>query len=336
MRTAIITLVVAAACVCVVAGAVCAWYFTRGHKAQRRRSVAKCDLITSKGYDADVRSPEARAYAAARRTEMLTAPDALLRAYQDGQDGDVVWLRLGSHRTTGDLDTFSQHVLPHLRYAFVLVTTDGDSSVPGAFKCVDSILRSERIIAWYTQNCDNPDYHAKLRPLPIGLNAHDYGGAVPRDLCAHFEAVRSSMPFEARADRILVDVLSKSHKERVRVAALIDAHPNDARFDVIRERVPIGEIHERYARNKYVLSVRGNGLDCHRTWEALAAGSVVIVRTSPLDPLYRHVAGAVCILQRWEELLDPGIFERLREYAPLRTLAPLSVSRFAFIPQSST
>jgi hypothetical protein len=31
---------------------------------------------------------------------------------------------------------------------------------------------------------------------------------------------------------------------------------------------------------------RGNGLDCHRTWEALLLRSIPIVRTSTLDPLY--------------------------------------------------
>eukprot|EP01084_Bolivina_argentea_P293990 505758_1 len=41
-------------------------------------------------------------------------------------------------------------------------------------------------------------------------------------------------------------------------------------------------------RSKYVflLSPIGNGLDCHRTWEALLFGHIVIVQSSPLDSLY--------------------------------------------------
>ena len=53
------------------------------------------------------------------------------------------------------------------------------------------------------------------------------------------------------------------------------------------KRIPQEEIWSLYSHYPFVLSTRGNGLDCHRTWELLLLGSIVITRTSPLDPLFR-------------------------------------------------
>ena len=46
-------------------------------------------------------------------------------------------------------------------------------------------------------------------------------------------------------------------------------------------------IYERNRQFPFWLSPRGNGLDCHRTWEALYLDIIPIVWHSTLDPLYR-------------------------------------------------
>ena len=57
---------------------------------------------------------------------------------------------------------------------------------------------------------------------------------------------------------------------------------------------------------KYVISPHGNGLDCHRTWEALVLGCIPIMKSSPLDPLFEGLP--VLIVKEWsdirQELLD--------------------------------
>jgi len=50
----------------------------------------------------------------------------------------------------------------------------------------------------------------------------------------------------------------------------------------------------------FVLSPHGTGLDCHRTWEALALGHIVIVPSSSLDLLYRDLP--VVAVKDWSEL----------------------------------
>lgn len=47
------------------------------------------------------------------------------------------------------------------------------------------------------------------------------------------------------------------------------------------------EYYEIIANSKFVVSPPGNGMDCHRTWEALALGAIPVVQNSSLWSLYR-------------------------------------------------
>ena len=49
-----------------------------------------------------------------------------------------------------------------------------------------------------------------------------------------------------------------------------------------------------------MISPHGNGLDCHRTWEALCLNCIPIVKTSPLDNLYIDLP--VLIVNEWNDI----------------------------------
>ena len=63
-------------------------------------------------------------------------------------------------------------------------------------------------------------------------------------------------------------------------------------------------IFHEYAKHRFVLSPRGNGLDCHRTWEIFLLGSVVITESSSLDEMYIKNDLPVVILKDFNELND--------------------------------
>jgi len=50
----------------------------------------------------------------------------------------------------------------------------------------------------------------------------------------------------------------------------------------------------------FVLSPHGNGLDCHRTWEALCLGCIPIVKTSPIDAVFDELP--VLIVKDWSDV----------------------------------
>jgi hypothetical protein len=62
----------------------------------------------------------------------------------------------------------------------------------------------------------------------------------------------------------------------------------------------------------FVLSPHGNGLDCHRTWEALVLGCIPVVKTSPLDPLYAGLP--VLIVQDWSRVTKTLLTETIAQF----------------------
>jgi hypothetical protein len=63
----------------------------------------------------------------------------------------------------------------------------------------------------------------------------------------------------------------------------------------------------------FVISPHGNGLDCHRTWEALCLGCIPIVKTSPLDSLYDELP--VYIVQDWSDVTEGNLRRVLNEFS---------------------
>ena len=64
----------------------------------------------------------------------------------------------------------------------------------------------------------------------------------------------------------------------------------------------------------------GHGLDCHRTWEALSMGCIVLVQASPMDDLFTNLQLPVvplANLSEWAALEDPKRLEAIVDaYAP--------------------
>ena len=70
----------------------------------------------------------------------------------------------------------------------------------------------------------------------------------------------------------------------------------------------------------YAHSPPGHGLDCHRTWEALSLGCIVLVQASPLDGLFAHwqlPVVSLAGLDAWAALADPTRLQAIVDaYAP--------------------
>ena len=62
----------------------------------------------------------------------------------------------------------------------------------------------------------------------------------------------------------------------------------------------------------FIASPHGNGIDCHRTWEALCLGCIVIVKTSPLDDLYDGLP--VLIVGEWSDICENLLLETIEKY----------------------
>ena len=68
------------------------------------------------------------------------------------------------------------------------------------------------------------------------------------------------------------------------------------------------------------LSPRGNGLDCHRTWEALYLDIIPIVWHSTLDPVFENLP--IVVIKTWDELSEDILRTKLREIATKKVQQP--------------
>ena len=277
----------------------------------------------------------------------------------------IIWLRMGSNPekpeiatgASGDINLFARDVVGSLGGPVVLVTTDGDLNVPSDLpaETVTKILCDPLIKAWFTQNLDAPGFHSKLKPIPIGLDLHTPIGrwGNPRgkekmfrraiqkskELCDRTFRIWSDVHLESDLGQML-DEFPKEHgkpgavlfKSRLELRDAINSGHLKSIVDAPEHRLPLAEIWDHYGKYFFVFSLPGHGLDCHRTWEALALGATVITIHSPLDVLlkpYRVVFLDRCESNQewWQPLLSKEWIEQAARKVQSRGIPDLSWSR---------
>ena len=246
-------------------------------------------------------------------TEYHSNKDTIINEIKNCKD--KIWIRNHSckYPEIGDLDIFADN-LHLLKKPVILVTGDGDRDVPSSYnpKIVNKILNSDKIIKWYTQNYDKTLIHSKLKYYPIFLDLHTHNwlkqysdnknvsGKNLRDLKLNYMKSQNLKNKNNKINKIFCDThLSHTHPER---GIMYDKIKNNKNIDFLESRINNKEIMNKYSQYRFVISPRGNGLDCHRTWEALLCGAIVIVKTSPLDDMYKNNNLPVIILNDWEDL----------------------------------
>lgn len=218
---------------------------------------------------------------------------------------NVIFIRLGSGQTINDLDLFANNI--HLlKQPVVLVTSDGDRSVPSSYKSstVNRILQCVNIRRWYTQNYDHSIEHVKLSHIPIGFDLHTRKWLVDDDI--HKKIIfmlshryKNPIHKRTRAKIFCESHNSKSHPERSR---MYNTLKNNKSIDFIPSLKSFTEIIQLYTTYNFVLAPRGNGLDTHRLWELLLCGVIPIVKKSTLDSMYIDNKLPVVIINDWKEL----------------------------------
>ena len=65
-------------------------------------------------------------------------------------------------------------------------------------------------------------------------------------------------------------------------------------------RQPFKDYLKEMAQSKFAFSPRGLASDCYRNWEALLVGTIPIIRSSEIDPLFEDLP--VLIVNSWDEV----------------------------------
>jgi hypothetical protein len=146
-----------------------------------------------------------------------------------------------------------------------LVTGVSDPSP--TFAETSRILDNPNIVRWIGTNILAS--HRKIRKMPIGVGEPERHNGKHELL---LELHTGRMSWESKVDTICVPYHSSTHASR-NVAPTLEA-------------LSFPDYMEAINKHKFVLCVRGKGVDTHRFCEALLMGCVPIVGTSGLDDMY--------------------------------------------------
>jgi len=200
------------------------------------------------------------------------------------------------------LQNFIDNYLPQIKFPFILYSGDSDTTVPDDVEDqANIILNHPLLLVWYAQNCTQPCL--KLKQLPIGLDLHTL------TVRPFFGTPKQSFDEQIQEiQKVKSMITKKQNKCYSNFHFLINSQDRKDALNQVPKNLVFYEpnklrrLHSwiNMINYRFVLSPHGNGLDCHRTWEALILGCIPIVRTSALDPMYDGLP--VLIVKNWSDI----------------------------------
>lgn len=165
---------------------------------------------------------------------------------------------------------------------YILFTHNGDLPVNESYlKYLDDI----NLVKWYGQNIMTS--HSKLTSIPIGI---------ANEIWPHGD------------ENIFNEVIGENNKKERLIYINFDVNTNRNERNYCLEqlnknglsmhnKLPFKEYLREVSKSYFVVSPNGNGVDCHKTWEALYLGAIPIVTKSTNIEFYQDYP--IVVIDNW-------------------------------------
>lgn len=194
-------------------------------------------------------------------SDYIVDTDTLNINYEHINNRDIVWCKT----------EFAESLFKYIK------TTD--KQIVLITHCSDHDINEERfnqkppnVIKWFAQNANFK--HPDLIPLPIGLENHigpHKGGYIDTEYLQTTNFI--DVPF---INKIISPVYCSFRFTNSNRRSTLNIIQNK-QLGFIDIQKPFKQYCEKMKEFLFVASPRGNGIDCHRTWEALYLGCIPIV-----------------------------------------------------------
>lgn len=209
---------------------------------------------------------------------------------------------------------FLGEALPDAQKAGVLVTHNGgfnilDHGQAGWYQLATAVqgygaFRLPDGIRWWCTNAEGGALHG----LPLGLDNIE----VPE--CGRGSKHFTTPPDGSPAGQMVIERMNRMLPKRGHLylkGVRLDTNPAEREACVAAlkdkpwvtyrpDRIPFDQWLDELQEHEFVASPAGNGIDCHRSWEALYLGTVPIVR--PYRSLTRFASLPIMFLDDWTKL----------------------------------
>lgn len=211
------------------------------------------------------------------------------------------------------LNFFVNKILPKIQNSFVLLSGDSDLCVPIEIltqKETMYLLNSSYLIKWFIQNTRIQD-HEKIIQMPIGLDYHTIANNPKCNWISPGEdtmpilqekilkdIITTSTPFYERIPKIYINFSKRNDRFKQREKSLKIIPTN--LIEMNANFVPRTKNWNIMSKYTFILSPFGNGMDCHRTWEALCLGCIPIICAPNFKKLFDDLP--VLIVDDWSQI----------------------------------
>lgn len=195
------------------------------------------------------------------------------------------------------LNDFFNKFYNHLQEETILISHNSDL---GIHQNMLHYLEGNKIKKWYCQNRETS--HPKLFSIPIGL-------------------ANSQWPHGNQS--LITEIRNKNNKKEFLVYKNFDINTNSYERNIcntitgnngipLAPPKPIAEYWEFMSKSVFIVSPPGNGIDCHRIWEALYLKCVPVVRSHEAFSQFKHLP--ILFVNSWEEVTIDFLKEKSKDY----------------------
>lgn len=249
------------------------------------------------------------------KSDSIENPEYLLNIIDKQFDGMSIYV------ISNLLSIFVANLLPKINKKFILVSGCSVKTCPLEVLTENyffKLMNNPYLIRWCSQN-NNIQNGIKIKQIPLGLDYHTIYNNPSHKWKSNGEG---SLPIEQEA--ILLRVKQQSSELSKRINKIyVNFLPNDRfgqRKECLRQINPklLSVRNDNLKRTDtwtlttkfaFVLSPYGNGMDCHRTWEAIILGSIPIIKSNEFKVMFEDLP--VLNVDKWsdinQKLLDDTI-----------------------------
>ena len=206
--------------------------------------------------------------------------------------GDIIYV------TPLGLKVFFETVHPKISEPYLLLTHNSDDSFPEGY---EEYLSDEKLKYWFTTNNSLPN-HPKMVSIPIGI-ANAYW--------SHGDKATFLQAMKGQSEKKHLLIMNFQIHTNIQKRAPIFEYFKMKDFCYSPPMKDLRPYLEDVKASYFVLSPLGNGLDCHRTWEALLLGTIPVIESTTLDSMFEDLP--VVIVDDLKKVDTTFLMEKLEE-----------------------